>query len=96
MPPHDCQDITKRRCLCVIPGSVLKRKLSIGMERMPKERHEAVQAKQQRRGSLTRQIRPLPLRLNASVGMTFLEGGFQTPPLHDIEDHLLSCLAVIG
>src|SRR6266566_6292108 len=28
--------------------------------------------------------------------MAFLEGGFQTPPLHEIEDNLLSCLALIG
>jgi hypothetical protein len=63
---------------------------------MPKERHEAVQATQQRRGSLNRQIRSMPLRLSPSMGTAFLEGSFHALSLHDIEDHLLSGVAVIG
>ena len=79
MPPHDCQDITKRRSLFVIPGSLLERKLSIWRERLPKEGHETVETKEQRCRALNGQIRPLALGFQAYMSATFLEGGFQTP-----------------
>ena len=65
MPSHDCQDITKRRSLLVIPGSLLERKLSIRIERLPKEDHKTVETKEKRCRALNGQIRPLALRFQA-------------------------------
>jgi hypothetical protein len=59
MPPHDCQDITKRPSLFVIPGSLLERKLSIGRACLPKEGHKTVEAKEKRCHATGDQIRPV-------------------------------------
>ena len=65
-------------------------------ECLPKEGDETIETKEKRCRALNSQIRPLTLGLNSYMGMTFLEGGFQTPAFHKIEDNLLGCLALIG
>jgi hypothetical protein len=66
------------------------------MQGVPKEGNEAEQAKEERGGSLNRQIGPWPLGLDASIRPAFFERRLQTPPLHEIEDNFLSGLAWIG
>ena len=71
MAPHDCQDITKRRNLLVIPASLLERKMSIRRERLPKEDHKTVETKEKRGRAFNGQIRPLALGFQAYLSATF-------------------------
>lgn len=79
MPSHDREDITKRRRLFVIPSRLCDRNVPVWMQCLAKEHHETVKAKQQRGRALNRQVRPLPLGLNAQLSAAFLKGALQTP-----------------
>src|SRR5262249_38151019 len=96
MPSHQGQDIAKGGRLFVIPSSLLKWKASLWSQRMPKERHQAVEPQEQRCRPFNGQVRPLTLRLDAQMRPAFLECGFQTPALHEIADDLLSRLRRVG
>src|SRR5205814_7992389 len=61
-----------------------------------KERHQTVEAKEQWRRALDSAIRPLALRLDPQMGVTFLKGHFQTPPLHEIAEDLFCRLGGVG
>ncbi len=65
------------------------------MQCLPKEGHEAVEAKEQRSRALNSSIRPVALGLDAQVSSAFLTSGFQTPALHAIPDDLFCGLGRI-
>jgi hypothetical protein len=56
MPPDDSENGTYGGGVLAIPGRLSDRNLSIRMQCLPKECHEAVEAKEQRSGALNGQI----------------------------------------
>ena len=67
----------------------------IGSQGRAKEGHQTVESEQQRGGTLNGQIRPLPLGLDPSMGAAFLEGRFQTPPLHEVAHQRFGRLCLV-
>ena|SRR5947209_5326548 len=72
------------------------RNLPIRVQRLPKEGHQTVEAKEQRSRTLNGSIRPLALRLDAQMGAPFLKRHFQTPTRNFVADDLLCRLGRIG
>jgi len=72
------------------------RDLPIRVQRPPKERHEAVEAKEQRSRAPGCLIPPLALCLDAQMSALLLKGHFQTPALHEVADDLFCRLGGIG
>jgi hypothetical protein len=68
MSPDDSKHVTKGGGVLAIPGRLSDRDLPIRMQRPSKERHEAVEAKEQRSRAKSGQVRPLALRLDARNG----------------------------
>src|SRR5260221_2215605 len=96
MPPHQCQDSAEGSRLLTIPSSLLEGELTIGNQRVSKERHQTLEPQEQRSRPFDRPIRPLPLRLQASMCAPFLTGGCQTPALHEIADDLFGGLGLVS
>src|SRR6266566_9270504 len=96
MPSHDCQDITKGRSLFVVPGSLLERKLSIWIERLPKKGHKTVETKEKRCRAPGGQVRPLALGFQAYMSAPFPRSVVsRLQRAHKIKDNLLSSLCLI-
>ena len=66
------------------------------MQRLPKERDQAREPKEQRGGPFDRQIRPLTLRLDAQMGAPFLKRPLQTPARNFVSDELFCRLEEVG
>ena len=82
MAPYEGKYISKCGCLFVIPCCLSNRNLSIRLQRLPKERDQAIQPKEQRGGPFDRQIRPVTLRLTAQMRTPFLKRHLQAPAHH--------------
>src|SRR6266404_3790783 len=95
MSPDDSKNITECSGLLAIPDHLSDRNAAIRMQCLPKEGHEAVEAKEQRSRALKSSIRPVALGLDAQLSSAFLKSGFQTPALHEIPDDLFYCLGRI-
>jgi hypothetical protein len=76
MPPDKSEHIPKSGSLFAIPGRLRDRNLPIRVQRLPKECHETVEAKEEWSRALEGSIGPLALRLDAQVGTTLLKGHF--------------------
>src|SRR5690349_10479632 len=96
MLPDESKPIPKGGNLLAIPAGLSNRNLSIRMQCLPKERDQAIQPKEQRRGPFDSQVRPLTLRLDAHMGTPFLKRHLQTPALHEVSDELFCHLDEVG
>src|SRR6266699_1088782 len=96
MPPDNSKHITEGGGVLAIPGRLSDRNLPIRVQRLPKEGHQTVEAKEQRSRTLNGSIRPLALGFDAQMGAPFLKGDFQTPALHEVAHDLLCRLGRIG
>src|SRR5437879_2924564 len=76
MSPDKGEHVTKGSGVLVILGRLSDRDLPIRVQRPPKERHEAIEAKEQRSRAFNGSVRPLTLRLDAQMGATLLKGHF--------------------
>ena len=93
---HRCQGVAERRLLFVVPSEPAYRQATRPLQAVRQQRHDGIQAQQTRRGPLGREVRPLPLRLEAQMGSAFLKepapdsirGRLNTPALnvcrHDV------------
>ena len=88
MSPDDSEYITESGGLLAIPSCLSDRNTAIGIQFLPKECHEAVEAKEQWSRAIERSIRPLALRLDAQMGMSLLKGHFQAPARNFVADDL--------
>src|SRR5258707_4636865 len=96
MPPDEREHGTYGGGVLAIPGRLSDRDLPIRVQRLPKEGHQTVEAKEQRSRALNGLIRPLALRLDAQMGAPLLKSHFQTPALHEVADDLFCCLGEVG
>src|SRR5260221_3241692 len=96
MPPDEREHVTKGGGVLAIPGRLSDRDLPIRVQRLPKECHEAVEAKEQRSRALNGLIRPLALCLDAQMSATLLKRHFQTRALHKVSDNLFCRLGGVG
>src|SRR5947199_10300160 len=69
MVPNNSKDIPKGSRVLAIPGGLSDGNLPIWVQGLPKEGHQAVEAKEQRRRTLNGQVGPLALRLEAQMPM---------------------------
>src|SRR5260370_30808728 len=96
MPPDEREHVTKGGGVLAIPGRLSDRDLPIRVQRLPKEGHQTVEAKEQRSRALNGLIRPLALCLDAQMGAPLLKGHFQTPALHEVANDLFGRLGRVG
>src|SRR5258708_23732576 len=96
MSPDGSEHVTKGGGVLAIPGRLSNRKLPIRVQRLPKEGHQTVEAKEERSRALDGWIRPLALRLDAQMSATLLKRHLQTPALHEIADDLFCRLGGVG
>src|SRR5712692_11869956 len=91
--PHRCRLTTastsRKVAVCLrYQADTRDRNVSIRVQRLPKECHQTVEAKEQRSRALHGWIRPLALCLDAQMGATLFKRHFQTPALHKVPDDL--------
>jgi hypothetical protein len=96
MPPDESKHLSKGGSLLAIPACLSNWNLPIRMQRLSKERDQAIQPKEQRGSPLDSQIRPVTLRLDAQMGAPFLKRHLQTPAFHEVSDELFCRLDEVG
>src|SRR5918996_419232 len=78
------QDICKRRVGLGVPSCPLDWYLPIRIQCVGQQCHHRVEPEQTGRGALDGPVRPLPLRFEAQMGPTLLEGRFNGPALNEL------------